>query len=287
MPDNVKKGVLYLCATPIGNLEDITLRALRILREVDLIAAEDTRHTRKLLSFYDIHTPLTSYHEHNKREKGDKLVGELGDGKNIALVSDAGTPGISDPGQDLVTLAVKEGFQVVPIPGPAAVVTAVIISGLPTERFAFEGFLPRTKKARDKIFSRLVTEERTAVFYESPNRVLKTLQELLELAGDREAAAARELTKAHEEVVRGKLSSIIEHFRNKPPKGEFTIVLEGKQAEKTYLAVKSPEDMFSMVKDLIMQDWDKKDAIKEVAAKTGVSKREVYDIVVRAEGKKL
>lgn len=286
MPDNTKKGVLYLCATPIGNLEDITLRALRMLREADLIAAEDTRHTRKLLSYYDIHTPLTSYHEHNQREKGAKLIADLQEGKNITLVSDAGTPGVSDPGRELVALAVNKGIRVVPVPGPAAVVTALIVSGLSTERFTFEGFLPRTKKERDRIISQLVTEERTMVFYESPNRVQKTLRELLERLGDREAAAARELTKAHEEIIRGRLSTVLEHFLSKPPKGEFTIVLEGRKPDKKEPSMAGPDEIFKLVEGLLQQGWDKKEALKKVAGETGVSKREVYDIVVKAEGRK-
>lgn len=283
MTETVKQGILYLCATPIGNLEDITLRARRILQEVSLIAAEDTRHTRKLLSFFDIHTPLTSYHEHNKREKGPKLIDEMKQGKNIALVSDAGTPGISDPGRDLVALAVEEGITVIPIPGPAAVVTALVSSGLPTDRFVFEGFLPRTKRERSRVMAQMVSEERTTVLYESPQRLLKTLQEIMALAGDRNAAVTRELTKVHEQIIRGKISSLLEYFGCHPPRGEITVVLEGRPPEKKAPPVGSPEDIAGLVEDLMAKGIEKKEAIKEVAKTIGLSKREVYNTVIRIE----
>ena len=283
MTTNIKPGALYLCATPIGNLEDITLRVRRILQEVKLIAAEDTRHTRKLLSFYDIHTPLTSYHEHNKLSKGEKLISELKSGNDIALVSDAGTPGISDPGEDLVRLAVGEGIIVIPVPGASAVVCALVGSGLPTDRFVFEGFLPRTKKDRNKVMAQLVTDERTVVFYESPHRVVKTLQEILDIAGDRDVVVTRELTKAFEEFVRGKVSVVLEHFLNNPPRGEITVVLAGNKGEQKEAPKRDFEEIGKLVKNCMTQGRDKKQAIKEVSRTTGISKREVYSAVLLAD----
>ncbi|WP_418791300.1 16S rRNA (cytidine(1402)-2'-O)-methyltransferase [Phosphitispora sp. TUW77] len=285
MTGNNKKGTLYLCATPIGNLEDITLRALRILKEVSLIAAEDTRHTRKLLSYYDIHTPLTSYYEHNAKGKGQVLLSDLNAGKDVALVSDAGTPGISDPGYELVCLALSEGFMVVPIPGPTALITAVLCSGLPIDRFVFEGFLPRVKKERNKVFEQMKSEERTQVFYESPRRVIKTLQEMQKLLGERKVAVARELTKIHEEVVRGLLADVISYFQANPPKGEFVIVLEGSEENPKDCSALKSCDLFLMVNNLVTQGWDKKEAIKEVARRTGIGKNNVYAAVLEAEGK--
>lgn len=285
MTGNSKKGILYLCATPIGNLEDITLRVLRILKEVRLIAAEDTRHTRKLLSFYDIHTPLTSYHEHNEKGRGQILISELNAGKDVALVSDAGTPGISDPGYELVCLAINQGFTVVPVPGPTALISAVICSGLPTDRFVFEGFLPRVKKERNKVFEQMKSEERTLVFYESPRRVIKTLQEMQKLLGDKNVAVARELTKIHEEVVRGLLSDVISHFQANSPKGEFVIVLEGSREHQKDSPVHESSNLSLMVADLVTRGWDKKEAIKEVARRTGTGRNNVYAAVLEAEGK--
>lgn len=285
MEDNAVRGILYICATPIGNLEDITLRAKRILQEVDLIAAEDTRHTRKLLSFYDIHTPLTSYHEHNKWEKGPRLVSEMCAGKSIALVSDAGTPGISDPGQDLVGLAVEAGIAIVPIPGASAVVSALVISGLPTDRFCFEGFLTRTKKERRMIIQQWVQEQRTIVFYESPYRLVKTLEELGPLLGERNIAVARELTKAYEQVVRGKLTEVLQYYKENSPKGEIVVIIKGNNDIKE-APLQGPADIFQCVSNLVLQGYTKKDAIKEAAGLLGVNKREVYDTVLRAEKKK-
>ena len=285
MNEDAKPGSLYLCATPIGNLEDVTLRALRIMREVSLIAAEDTRHTRKLLSRYDIHTPLTSYHEHNKREKGPKLVAQLKEGKDIALVSDAGTPGISDPGQELVLLAVEEGLTVIPVPGASAVIAALTSSGLSTGRFAFEGFLPRVRKERNKVLNQIVAEERSFVFYESPQRIMKTLQEILTFAGDRNIVVARELTKVHEEILRGQISQIIEHFRGHSPKGEFTVVLDGRNDKTKELPIRSSSDLYKMVTGYLVQGFDKKGAIKETARTIGISKKEVYSAVLEVENK--
>ncbi len=282
-----KTGVLYLCATPIGNLEDVTLRVLRILREVSLIAAEDTRHTRKLLSYYDIHTPMTSYHDHNKHEKGQKLIAELKMGKDIALVSDSGTPGISDPGQELVVLAAGEGIPVIPVPGPSAVITALISSGLPTGRFIFEGFLPRVKKERDRILTEITAEERTVVFYESPRRIVKTLQEILQFTGDRKIVVTRELTKVHEQILRGTISGILEILQSNSLKGEITIVLEGEKDKKTKPLPESSEEIYRIVNNFLLKGWNKKEAIKEAARNIGICKRIVYDAVLKEENKKL
>lgn len=285
--DNVKtdiknEGQLYLCATPIGNLEDITLRALRILKEVDVIAAEDTRHTRKLLSFYDIHTPITSYHEHNEREKGRQLISDIKSGKTVALVSDAGTPGISDPGYELVVMAVKERIKVIPIPGASAGIAALAASGLPTERFVFEGFLPRSGKDRNAALKKILSDERTVIFYESPYRIVKTLSEILDLGGNRNVVVTRELTKVYEQFIRGSISEVLEHFLKHKPKGEFTVILEGKTGEKEVKPV-TPVDLNEYVQGLISQGMDKKTAIKTVAQSLGISKREVYSAVLQID----
>ncbi|MEW6096729.1 MAG: 16S rRNA (cytidine(1402)-2'-O)-methyltransferase [bacterium] len=222
-------GTLYLCGTPIGNLEDITLRALRILKEVDLIAAEDTRVTQKILNYYQIKTQITSYHQHNRLKKGKYLIDLLQKGKNIALVSDAGMPGVSDPGHDLVCLAIENKIPIVPIPGPTAILTALVISGFPTRHFTFEGFLPSSRKKCRKLLKELKEEERVMVFFESPHRILKSLNDILEIVGNRQIAVMRELTKKFEEVIRGSISEVIDRFNLIPPKGELTIVLPGKK----------------------------------------------------------
>lgn len=219
------QGILYLCATPIGNLEDVTFRALRMLKEVDLIAAEDTRRTRKLLSHYAIHTPLTSYHEYSRRSRDKQIIGLLREGKQVALVSDAGLPGISDPGEKIVKLAIENGIKVVPVPGPNAALAALVVSGLPASRFCFEGFLPAVSKARTKRLNALKNEKRTLIFYEAPHRLKKTIADLLAVLGDRQVSVARELTKVYEEIWRGKLSAALVYFKN--PRGEFTLVVEG------------------------------------------------------------
>jgi len=220
-------GTLYLCGTPIGNLEDITLRALRILKEVDLIAAEDTRVTRKLLAYYQIKTPITSYYQHNKIKKGKELIHLLQQGKNIALVSDAGMPGISDPGHELVCMAIENKISLVPIPGPTALLTALVISGFPTKHFTFEGFLPGSRKNRLRLLKKLKEETRVMVFFESPHRILNSLNDMLEILGDRQIALTRELTKKFEEVIRGSISEVIDRFKFSPIKGELTIILAG------------------------------------------------------------
>ena len=224
-------GILYLCATPIGNLEDMTMRAVRILKEVDLIAAEDTRNSIKLLNHFEIHTPMTSYHEFNKYEKGRYLVGLLLGGKNIALITDAGTPGISDPGEELVRMAHEAGVTVTALPGACAAVNALVLSGLPTRRFCFEAFLPADKKERREVLEELKEETRTIVLYEAPHRLLRTLQELFEELGDRSLTVVRELTKKHETVFRTTLSAAITYYMQNEPKGECVLVLAGEDRE--------------------------------------------------------
>lgn len=274
----VNKGTLYLCATPIGNLEDITLRVIRILKECHLIAAEDTRHTRKLLSHYDIHTPLTSYHAHNESAKGEILLEKLMAGQSIAVVSDAGMPGISDPGAALVQRALQQGINVVPIPGASAGLTALVASGLPTARFVFEGFLPANKKGRRRQLARLATESRTMLFYEGPHRLLDTLTDMQQAFGDRPAVAARELTKKHEQFVRGTLTELITYFSTTPPRGEFTLVVAGCDEE---LAPNQWDDLSLVehVQQIMAEGKDKKEAIKQVAKLRGIAKREVYSAV--------
>src|SRR5574337_1298583 len=224
-------GTLYIVATPIGNLEDITLRAIRILKEAGLIAAEDTRHTRRLLDKYHIENQLTSYHDHNKEEKAPVLVARLLEGKSVALVSDAGTPGISDPGYFLINLALDQKIPVVPIPGATAAIAALSISGMPTDSFAFEGFLPPKQTARTKRLKELATEKRTVIFYEAPHKIIKTIEDMLEVFGDRRAVVTRELTKIHEETIRGTLSEIRQRLNEAAIRGEFTIILHGASAQ--------------------------------------------------------
>ena len=222
------KGILYIVSTPIGNLDDITLRALKTLRHVDLIAAEDTRRTRRLLSHFDIHTPLVSYFEHNELKKLDKLLSHLKRGKEIALVSNAGTPGISDPGYRLIQQAIERGIPVIPIPGPSAVIAALSISGLPTDSFTFTGFLPKKGGKRTKLLDKLADLDGTSILYESPHRLMGTLKDLLEVCGDRQIAVTRELTKAFEEVIRGRVSEVMDTLKGRRIKGEITIALAGK-----------------------------------------------------------
>ncbi len=272
-------GCLYLCATPIGNLEDITLRALKVLQDVDLVAAEDTRRTRKLLSHYDIHTSLTSYHQHNFAGKGQYLLDKLLEGKNIALVSDAGLPGISDPGEDLVALVLGHGVKVVPIPGPSASLAALVVSGLSTKRFCFEGFLPSKGSTRRKHLEKLKLENRTMIFYEAPHRLLATLTDLAFIWGDRQICIARELTKQFEEVWHGNASQGIERFSQAPPKGEITIIAQGAPRQEEG-AVYSSSDLIDMVINFQKRGLSNKDAIKETALLAGVPKREIYALVI-------
>jgi len=276
-------GCLYLVATPIGNLEDITLRALKVLQEVDLIAAEDTRHTRKLLSHYDIHTPLTSYHKFNELEKGEEIIAKVQAGLKVALVSDAGMPGISDPGYELVVKAREQGLMIVPIPGATASLSALVASGLPTARFVFEGFLPRKGKERKDILEELKKETRTVIFYEAPHRVVTTLKDLYEALGDRKVVLARELTKKHEEFIQGTLSFLLDYYQEVEPKGEFTIILAPPESMPATAEVPSPDQAVACVLSLEKTGLDRKTAIKEAAKKLGLPKREVYNALLKEE----
>lgn len=276
-------GLLYLCATPIGNLEDMTYRAVRILGEVDLIAAEDTRHTRKLLTHFNLHTPLVSYHEHNKLRRGPELIALLKEGKQIAVVSDAGLPGIADPGAHLAELAIAEGVPVTPLPGANAALAGLICSGLDTTRFHFVGFLPKTAKRRRQILESVQRQEGTLLFYESPHRLKETLKELLSVFGNRRAVAARELTKKFEEFIRGTIVSLCDWFDGQAPRGEFTLIVEGCAQEETVLAFEPQLLPAEAVFRLVETGLDKKTAIKTVAKEQKISKREVYQAVLETE----
>ncbi len=261
---------LYVVATPIGNLEDITLRALRVLREVRLIAAEDTRKTKRLLNAYDIKTPMTSYHEHNKKTKLDHILNYLQAG-DVALVSEAGMPGVSDPGYELIRAANQAGIPVVPVPGSSAVITALVVSGLPTDRFLYLGFLPRRASARKQALESVVQETGTLVILEAPHRLQPTLHDLKLVFGDRQLAVCRELTKLHEEVFRGSISQAIARFTE--PRGEFTLVIAGKEAEKEQ---KANSDIEKKLREMYQSGVKAKEAIARVADETGLSRRELY-----------
>jgi len=269
-------GTLYLCATPIGNLDDMTFRAVKILREVDLIAAEDTRHTRKLLTHFEIHTPLIRYDEFSKNH-GEKILSLLREGKNVACVSDAGLPAISDPGADLVKLAVDAGFKVCPIPGANAALSALICSALDTNKFTFIGFLPKTSKNRRESLIELSTRTETLIFYEAPHRLKKVLAEMLEIFGNRRIVLARELTKIHEEFQRGNLDELVEKIDE--PIGEFVIVVEGKK-NFDEVKIQPAENFIDVYKKFIAEGIDKKSAIREVAKKFNVSRRTIYNAVI-------
>ncbi|QNU67183.1 16S rRNA (cytidine(1402)-2'-O)-methyltransferase [Ruminiclostridium herbifermentans] len=279
-----EKGTLYLVATPIGNLQDITFRAIDTLKMVDMIAAEDTRQSIKLLNHFEIKKPLISYHEHNKNTKGNYLIEQLELGKNIALVSDAGSPGISDPGEDLVRLAVDNDIKVTMIPGPVAAMTGLVISGLPTGQFVFEGFLPMNKRARQEHLNRLKDEIRTIIFYEAPHKLPYTLKDIYNALGDRRIALARELTKIHEEVIRCSILEAIDLYSEKLPKGEYVLIVEGQsrnileENEKNKFAEISIEEHVQMYID---EGLTKKDAIKKVADERGMIKRDVYNVVMK------
>ncbi len=272
-------GKLYLCATPIGNLEDITLRVLRVLKEVDLIAAEDTRNSIRLLNHFGIKTPMTSYHEHNKVDKAYQLVEKLRAGKDIALITDAGTPGISDPGEDLVRICDEAGIEVTSLPGAAACITALTMSGQKTRRFAFEAFLPRDKKMRSEILQEMAEETRTLIVYEAPHHLLKTLKELQEALGERSVTICRELTKRYEEKQKMTLGEAVSYYKTNEPKGEFVLVIEGKSREAIRKeAEKSWEDM-PIEEHMALYEskgYDRKAAMKAVANDRGISKRDVY-----------
>lgn len=276
-------GTLYIVGTPIGNLEDITQRALRILREANVIACEDTRQTRKLLTHFDIHTPIMSYHEHNQRVAGPAIIDRVQAGEDVALVTDAGMPAISDPGEDLVRLAVEAGVKVVPVPGPTAFTTALVVSGLSAERFSFEGFLPHKGKERRAALERLKSLTGTFILYEAPHRLMETLADLREALGARPMAAARELTKLYEEVVRGTPAELLAHFEQKEPRGEFVLVVSGGSPAETATGEPvdpTPENLAAAVAALEEQGMDRKSAMKEVGARFGLSKRDVYQALL-------
>ncbi len=275
-----KQGMLYLCATPIGNLEDITYRVLRTLKEVDLIAAEDTRNSIKLLNHFEIKTPMTSYHEYNKIEKAYQLVEKMRQGQNIALITDAGTPGISDPGEDIVRICYEQGIEVTSLPGAAACVTALTMSGQPTRRFAFEAFLPKDKKEHQAVLAELAEETRTIILYEAPHHLVKTLQELSEVLGaDRRLTICRELTKRHEEKMQTTLGDSLHYYEAKEPRGEYVLVIEGKSRAQIEREQQAEWETMSLEEHMAhyeSQGIDRKEAMKLVAKDRGVSKRDIY-----------
>ena len=273
--DNKEKGILYLCGTPIGNLEDITLRALRVLGEVDYIAAEDTRHTLKLLNHFEISKPLISYHEHNRREKGPEIIAMVEQGLKVALVSDAGMPGISDPGADLIILAQNAKIPYTIIPGPSASISALVLSGLPTERFVFEGFLSREKKERQQQISELKQEERTIILYEAPHRIITTLRDLQIGLGNRRLSIVRELTKVYEEILATTMDEAVIYYEEKTPKGEFVLIIEGVQRtdkQNSFSDISIEEHL----REYLQAGMDKKEAVKQVAKDRNIPKNEVY-----------
>ncbi len=277
------QGKLYLCATPIGNLEDITMRVLRTLKEVDLIAAEDTRNSIKLLNHFEIKTPMTSYHEYNKIEKAYTLIEKMRQGENIALITDAGTPGISDPGEDLVRLCYEAGIEVTSLPGAAACITALTLSGLSTRRFCFEAFLPTDKKEKQAILKELQQETRTLILYEAPHRLLRTLKELEAALGNRRITVCRELTKKHETAFVTTMEQAIAHYEETEPKGECVMVIEGrsraemeKEAQEAWEEISIEEHM----ERYLSQGIDKKEAMKRVAKDRGIGKRDVYQALL-------
>lgn len=277
-------GTLYLCATPIGNLEDMTFRVIRTLKEVDLIAAEDTRNSIKLLNHFEIQTPMTSYHEYNKYEKGRKLVEKLQDGMNIALITDAGTPGISDPGEELVKMCYEAGISVTSLPGAAACITALTLSGLSTRRFVFEAFLPTDKKEKELVLQEIERETRTIIMYEAPHRLLKTLKMLSERLGkERRITVCRELTKRHETAFATTLEEACAYYNEQPPKGECVLVIEGRSREQIAQEEKAQWEEMSIEEHMehyLSQGIDKKEAMKKVAKDRGVSKRDIYNALI-------
>ena len=277
-------GELYLCATPIGNLEDMTFRCIRILKEADVIAAEDTRNSIKLLNHFEIKTPMTSYHEFNKVEKARVLVDKMLHGETVALITDAGTPGISDPGEELVRQCIEAGVKVTPVPGAAACINALIMSGMPTRRFCFEAFLPSDKKEKADVLGQLKTEQRTIIIYEAPHRLIRTLTELEStLGGMRKIAVCKELTKRHETVYRDTISGALGYYTANEPKGEYVLVIEGKSSKELLEEKRAAWDDMSIEEHFNMyvsQGMDKKDAMKLVAKDRGVSKRDIYNALL-------
>lgn len=280
-----KTGTLYLCATPIGNLEDITYRVLRTLKEVDLIAAEDTRNSIRLLNHFEIKTPMTSYHEYNKIDKAYQLVTKMREGKNIALITDAGTPGISDPGEDIVRICYEEGIPVTSLPGAAACITALTMSGLPTRRFAFEAFLPKDKKEHQAVLEELKTETRTIIIYEAPHHLVRTLQELSDtLGGDRRLTICRELTKRHEEKLQMTLTDSLSYYEVNEPRGEYVLIIAGRSREEMKKEEQAGWEALSLEEHMAhyeSQGIDRKEAMKRVAKDRGVSKRDIYQALLK------
>lgn len=280
-----KTGTLYLCATPIGNLEDITYRVLRTLKEVDLIAAEDTRNSIRLLNHFEIKTPMTSYHEYNKIDKAYQLVAKMREGKNIALITDAGTPGISDPGEDIVRICYEEGIPVTSLPGAAACITALTMSGLPTRRFAFEAFLPKDKKEHQAVLEELKTETRTIIIYEAPHHLVRTLQELSDtLGGDRRLTICRELTKRHEEKLQMTLEDSLSYYEVNEPRGEYVLIIAGRSREEMKKEEQAGWEALSLEEHMAhyeSQGIDRKEAMKRVAKDRGVSKRDIYQALLK------
>lgn len=277
-------GKLYLCATPIGNLEDITLRVLRTLKEVDLIAAEDTRNSIKLLNHFDIKTPMTSYHEYNKVEKAYTLIDKMRSGVNVALITDAGTPGISDPGEVLVAMCYEAGIEVTSLPGPAACITALTLSGLSTRRFAFEAFLPPDKKERKAILEELKSETRTIILYEAPHHLVGTLEELYETLGNRRMTLCRELTKKHETAFCSTIKDLLDFYQDQKPLGECVLVIEGKSRQELKEEAVASWEEISIEEHMEIyekQGISRKDAMKQVAKDRGVSKREIYQYLLK------
>lgn len=275
----MEKGKLYICPTPIGNLKDISLRTLEVLEEVDLIAAEDTRHTIKLLNHYNIKNPLTSYHEHNIREKGLELIGKLNRGINIALVSDAGMPGISDPGQVLIKEAIDYGIQVIPLPGASASITALVVSGLSTDKFIFEGFLSSKKKQRKEELEAIKSHKKTTIIYESPHRLLFLLQDILDILGDRKLSISRELTKKYEETFRGTAEEALEKFQKDGVRGEFVLVIEGNTEEEKEEEI----DIKEKLNYYIEQGYTNKEAVKKVSKEYNLPRNLVYRESLRTD----
>ena len=273
-------GKLYICPTPIGNLEDMTYRTIRVLNEVDLIAAEDTRHSIKLLNHFEISKPLTSYHEHNKDSKGGYLINKLLDGENIALISDAGMPGISDPGEDIIKQAIENNIEIEVLPGATASITALVGSGLETGKFAFEGFLDRDKKVRRNQLEEIKEERRTIIFYESPHRLKDTLKDMLKVLGNRKIAVNREITKKYQEIIREDIETVINIFNEKEVKGEFVLIVEGFKGEKTVQNSYDDLNEREYVIALIENGMDKKDAIKTVCKDRKLKKDVVYKQVL-------
>lgn len=273
------QGTLYLCATPIGNLEDITLRVLHTLETVDFIAAEDTRNSLKLLNHFGIKTPMTSYHEYNKYDKALSIIEKIKQGKNVALITDAGTPAISDPGEVLVKMCYENGVTVTSLPGPSACITALTLSGKSTRRFCFEAFLPADKKERKAVLEELKSETRTIILYEAPHHLVKTLQELMEYLGNREVTFCRELTKRYEEAYQTTLEEALVHYKEQPPKGEFVIVISGKSREEVLQEARQAFSDMSIEEHMAYYEskgYEKKEAMKLVAKDLGISKRDVY-----------